>query len=101
MGGRNTDYSTYLLPHGSADVFFPTNFAALRDLWLAAGRLERAALPAAAVDVLPTAAFMTMYAEVQKTKTAGAYNPLTDDFLNTSIFLADSSRLGPTSVGVK
>lgn len=85
VDGRNEDYSTYLLPAGTADIFFPSNFVALRDLWMTAGNVKA---QAARADLLTTAEFMTSYADVHRTKTASAYNPLLDDFANTSFLLA-------------
>jgi hypothetical protein len=43
------------------------------------------------VDIQPTATFMTSYADTYRTKTMTAYNPLLDDFSNTSFLLADTS----------
>ena len=99
--GRNVDFATFLLPPGTADVFFPTQFQNVAQLWRAAGAASRhvaaqnspsvvAGVSRTATDVMPTHAFMNMYAETARTKTMSAYNPLLDDFHNTSILLADS-----------
>jgi len=91
-GGRNRDYDTYLLPRGQADIFFPSNLPGLRELWLrAASSAGVHPRPSnAKAHVLPTSEFMTLHAETHRTKTAGAFNPLTDDFLNTGFLLCDS-----------
>ena len=39
--------------------------------------------------MLESAAFFNMYADVKRTKTMSAFNPLLDDFGNTSLLLAD------------
>lgn len=85
------DYDTYLLAPGAADVFFPTNFPALCELWRAS-RAQRRRGQGAAVhtDVLSTAEFMNLYADTRRTKTMSAFNPLLDDFENTAFALADT-----------
>lgn len=69
-------------------MFFPTDFEAARRLW------HTAAGPGAAgargTSVVPSSAFLNVYAETRKTKTLTAYNPLIDDFANTSFLLADA-----------
>ena len=38
VGGTTKDHATYLLPRGTADVFFPTDFRMLARLYEAAAR---------------------------------------------------------------
>jgi ornithine carbamoyltransferase len=92
--GRNVDFDTYLLPPGSADVFFASDFPNLMNLWHATrsqthnAKHQRDAA-ATRADVVPTGVFMNMYADVKRTKTMAAFNPLLDDFNNTAFMLAD------------
>jgi hypothetical protein len=96
--GRNVDFDTYLVPPGYADVFFPTSFHHAARLWRASSShtaaqhngLAGGARAVGATDVVPAHVFMNMYAEVARTKTMSAYNPLLDDFGNTAILLADA-----------
>ena len=93
-GGRTRDLPTYLAEVGSADVFFPTDFDALRALDAAARRtvsmddgVERSEKSARG-EVLSTRAFMERWADVQATATRSGYNPLLQDFANTKFFLS-------------
>ena len=93
-GGRTNDLPTYLAEVGSADVFFPTDFDALRALDAAARRtvsmndgVERSEKSARG-EVLSTRAFMERWADVQATATRSGYNPLLQDFANTKFFLS-------------
>jgi hypothetical protein len=94
-GGRTNDLPTYLAEVGSADVFFPTDFHALRALHAAARRnfgsmddgVERSEKSARG-EVMSTRAFMERWADVQATATRSGYNPLLQDFANTKFFLS-------------
>lgn len=109
MGGEARDASTYLLPPGAADVFFPTDFGNLARLIgsaAAAGRPVQAnennAPPiepgGAAAAVAPcttwskTRWFMRAHAERGGAGCAcvGGYNPLLEDFENTSVLAAST-----------
>lgn len=87
--GRSRDYDSILQPPGSADVFFPTDFEAAKRLWHTAAGVTGAGAQGA--SVLPSSAFLNIYADTRRTKTLTAYNPLIDDFSNTSFFLAESA----------
>lgn len=87
------DHDSLLVPTGSADIFFPTNFEAAKHLWMscrgdAVASSEHRGFRA---SVQPSAVFMNTYGNTRKTKTMTAYNPLLDDFANTSFLLADTS----------
>jgi hypothetical protein len=90
--GRNIDFDSYLLPPGTADVFFPTHFPSLEALWRESRRQAHGEGSAAKVssEVLSTAEFMNLYADTKRTKTMTAFNPLVDDFRNTAFFLGSS-----------
>lgn len=87
------DHDSLLVPTGSADIFFPTNFEAVKQLWLSC----RASAPPSPrqhgyrASVQPSAVFLNTYGNTRRTKTMTAYNPLLDDFSNTSFLLADTS----------
>ena len=96
VNGKNEDLDSYLVPPGSADVFFPTDFNQLARCWRRAGTRAGAAQSGnLQTDVLPMHVFMNMYAEVARTKTMTAYNPLLDDFQNTAFLLANAMRAQP------
>jgi hypothetical protein len=90
--GRNIDFESYLLPPGTADVFFPTHFPWLEALWRESERRAHGGSGAAKVssEVLSTAQFMNLYADTKRTKTMTAFNPLLDDFQNTAFFLGSA-----------
>eukprot|EP00892_Ulva_mutabilis_P008608 jgi/Ulvmu1/6119/UM027_0097.1 len=87
--GRSVDYDNFLQPPGSVDVFFPTDFEAAKRLWHAAAGLQGRG--ARGTSVVPSSAFLNVYANTRKTKTLTAYNPLIDDFSNTSFLLAEAA----------
>ena len=102
-GAAGRDYRTYLLPYGTADIFFPTNFDALCKLYDACipgaggggggGAGGAAAGKAAqkgggATHHISTAEFMEVYADMACTRTVGGYEPLLEDYQNTRIFIA-------------
>lgn len=89
--GGSVDHDTLLVPPGSADVFFPTNFEAAKQLWMSCMDVPEASKRRCRVDIQPSATFMTTYADTNRTKTMTAYNPLLDDFTNTSFLIADTS----------
>ncbi len=75
------DHDTYLVaPPGRADIFFASDFEALGALYSA--RFARAR-PAA----LKNAEFMARFADLAATTTLSGYNPLLEDFANTSFLV--------------
>lgn len=99
VGGTTVDHGTYLVPRGTADIFFPTDFSLLCRLYRAAaavagGPPERgpdaagAAHPMVAAEHLGTAEFMLRWApSAAATRTASGYNPLLEDYSNSAFFL--------------
>ena len=86
MDGKARDFSTYLLPQrGAADIFFPQNFSILAALYQAC-----AGGAAAEVSVDKSARFFRQYAELEATQTADGFNPLLDDFQNTSVLIGST-----------
>eukprot|EP00241_Pyramimonas_parkeae_P001559 CAMPEP_0114269190 /NCGR_PEP_ID=MMETSP0058-20121206/26452_1 /TAXON_ID=36894 /ORGANISM="Pyramimonas parkeae, CCMP726" /LENGTH=470 /DNA_ID=CAMNT_0001387603 /DNA_START=70 /DNA_END=1483 /DNA_ORIENTATION=+ len=96
--GRTHDYSTYLVPRGDADIFFPTDFDSLKRIYTASrsatmleGKSGRDNTPESLVSdpqVLTTRKFMEQHAIIGSTQTLDGYNPLLEDFTNTRIFLS-------------
>eukprot|EP01017_Pseudomicrothorax_dubius_P027994 TRINITY_DN3286_c0_g2_i1.p1 TRINITY_DN3286_c0_g2~~TRINITY_DN3286_c0_g2_i1.p1 ORF type:complete len:322 (-),score=67.25 TRINITY_DN3286_c0_g2_i1:715-1680(-) len=72
------DYDSYLVPRGAADIFFPTNFYLLRALYKRATRRSS--------SFLKTADFVEQNTRTKWTETKSGYNPLREDFANTSVF---------------
>ena len=112
---RTCDHSTYMSAQaGTADIFFPTRFESLaamvKDVILqqqSCGERRSAYIntiaPAAAapapvlagcfdadggVKVLSSAAFFRQFAQVDRTRTIGGYNPLLEDYPNTRVLLS-------------
>jgi len=72
------DFDSYLVKRGEADIFFPTNFRYLKHAYKKiCGRKG---------EVYKTYEFMDIFAKTKWTETRSGYNPLKEDFLNTSIF---------------
>ena len=89
--GQACDFNSFLLPYGTADIFFPTDFGALSALHAAAARREglpkEAASPRA---VLRSRDFLRCASpdSARATATRSGYNPLLEDFSNTNFFTA-------------
>ena len=86
MDGEARDYSSYLVPErGGADIFFPQDFSLLAALYEAS-----AGGSALEVSICKSAVFFDKYAEAEATQTADGYNPLLDDFQNTSVLIGST-----------
>lgn len=104
------DHAGVLVPWGTADIFFPTDFDALSALYVEAATAAAAAIgeeeeegsqrgagaaradgrrakSQAACQHMPTADFMAAFAESKRTRTLSGYNPLLQDFRNTRFFI--------------
>ncbi|KDD76562.1 putative S-adenosyl-L-methionine-dependent methyltransferase [Helicosporidium sp. ATCC 50920] len=82
--GKTLDHATYLLPPGTADIFFPTNFELLGKLYRQAAARGQGGGEARA---LKSAEFMKEWAEEGATAVADGYQPLTEDYTNTSVLV--------------
>mmetsp|Transcript_3237 Transcript_3237/g.8191 ORF Transcript_3237/g.8191 Transcript_3237/m.8191 type:complete len:456 (+) Transcript_3237:178-1545(+) len=93
QGGSTIDHATYLVPKGSADIFFPTDFEALSRLYTMAAASSDGSAPASSGAVASeyhnVADFMYTYADWKATSTMSGYNPLLEDFTNTMIFMGN------------
>lgn len=86
------DHATYLSPRrGIADIFFATDFSALSAMVGDVAR-ERAAAtgcpPPPPPCVLKSREFMARHADVGRTATMSGFNPLLEDYVNTSICIS-------------
>ncbi|KAK9785257.1 hypothetical protein WJX73_004359 [Symbiochloris irregularis] len=90
--GVAKDFDTYLDSNlsGNCDIFFPTNFSALSQLY------HKAAGSSVQTEAshLKTSDFMTAHADTAATRLRDGYNPLLEDFSNSSFFLAQSLQAG-------
>ncbi len=94
-GGRTTDHATYLVPPGSADIFFPVDFELSARLYAAAVQSAAGdAAPQVTTQMLKSREFFEIYADVSQTACGGGgYNPLLEDFSNTSFLLASRQKV--------
>lgn len=76
------DYDSYLVPRGAADIFFPTNFRLLR--------LMHQKTTGNDSEFLKTWEFVERYSDKNWAATKSGYNPLKEDFLNTSFFISQT-----------
>ncbi|KAJ1680252.1 hypothetical protein EV182_000387 [Spiromyces aspiralis] len=84
--GTMVPCTTYLVQPGWFDIFFPTNFELLRDVYHAtgrkhAGRDERA-------RILTQREFSRRYAELEQTRTRSGENPMLDFYENNKLLLS-------------
>ena len=101
--GKTIDlHGDYLKCHGHADILFPTNFAQTVRLLeaaveaadsTAAGSLERCSRSKTSAHVELTSTFMQQWHDVDRTTARDGFNPLLEDFTNTSILTTmDANR---------
>jgi hypothetical protein len=84
--GSNRDHPTYLVPEGSADILFPTDFQTLRSLYVgSAGKAGRAA-----ATVTKSRRFFERYPSAAGAACRNGYNPLLVDFVNTSVMVGEA-----------
>lgn len=101
--GRTVDHATYMSArHGTADIFFPTDFHVLaRMAAMVTGRPlgqtksstasgahagPRQSM-SAGIRVMHSAEFLAASAQTDRTKTMTGYNPLLEDYRNTRFLL--------------
>ena len=75
------DFDTYLVKQGEADIFFPTNFYLLKNMYLEICKKK--------CLVMKSHEFINEFAKEKWAETRSGYNPLKEDFLNTSILITE------------
>lgn len=95
--GGVTDHATYMVPLGSADIFFPTCFERLSRLHATvcknAGGTGGSNSGGEVVRrgrglVVKQGEFLREFADLRATRTFSGFNPLVDDFRNSSVFFS-------------
>jgi hypothetical protein len=77
------DFDDIYVKRGEADIFFPTNFRLLREMVKSATGKE--------AEYMKSWQFMDKYSDVKWSTTRSGYNPLKEDFLNTSFLITKSN----------
>lgn len=75
------DFDNYLVQKGEADIFFPTNFELLQKMYLEVCKKKSLSMK--------SHVFMNEFAKEKWAETRSGYNPLKEDFLNTSFLVTD------------
>jgi len=78
------DHGTYLAEE-SADIMFQTNFDALKNAWEHIVQRKSSSQP----QIWSSQGFFTRYAKLEETETRNGFNPLLEDFVNTSVLTVD------------
>ena len=83
LNGKTVACSTYMLPKGEYDIFFPTDFELMAKIHEQQGGSSnnKKAL------VLTQADFLRKYGDLSKTRTRGGYNPMVDEYHNMKFLL--------------
>ncbi|KAG7381674.1 hypothetical protein PHYBOEH_010814 [Phytophthora boehmeriae] len=81
--GVTKDHDTYLVEGGIADIFFATDFQKLKNAYCSV-----LARQPDEVSVIKSSDFFKEFADTPKTKTITRYNPLLEDYSNTSFILS-------------
>lgn len=88
--GAHLDHPSYVVNSGGADIFFPIDFHVLRDLHrFFAQRVDRSGRVRYNASVVKSGEFLRAHADAPQTATRSGYNPLFEDFQNTSFFLVE------------
>ncbi|EGG23643.1 hypothetical protein DFA_05777 [Cavenderia fasciculata] len=85
------EYPKITVPLGSCDIFFPTNWKELHKMYTKTNQQYRPEhFTASTVKSYKQGEFLKQYAkdDLAKTKISSFYNPLTDDYENTSILVS-------------
>lgn len=90
-GGSVQDYSSTLVPWGTADIFFPTDFDGLCQLYAAAAAQQTVQRQRLSSSHSSTAEFMSAFGESKRTRTLSGFNPLLQDWQNTRIFVGQAA----------
>lgn len=78
--GKSSFHNTYLVPVGSADIFHPTDFRQLQNMF--------SHLTGVSGQVFTHKDFALRYGEVDKTRTMTGYNAMIQDYSNMSMFIS-------------
>ena len=79
VGGGTVTADTFLVPWGSSDIMFPTDFALLQ-------RMHRAVFGRHGSRVWKQAAFLGAHCDVARAAARNGYNPLLEDYANVAVF---------------
>lgn len=74
-------HPTYLVTHGSSDIFFPTDFSFLKVMY--------DATTGGYSEVVKHKNFVSRYGEPGRTVTQTGYNPFLKDYVNMSVLTTD------------
>ena len=84
-GGEAHDFSSYLVPLGTADIFFPTDFDYIQHMYTKVTGKD--------AEVYTHRAFLEAYADASKCQTKDKkYNPLLDDYANMRFMITSSGQ---------
>lgn len=86
--GVVVDHATYMVDLGTADIFFPTSFKRLSRLHAAVCGTGGVGVRRGAGLVVKQAEFLREFADLRATRTFSGFNPLVDDFRNSSVFVS-------------
>jgi hypothetical protein len=77
-------FPTYLVPKGSCDIFFPTDFKFLQTMYALITRKKRHEML-----VLTNQEFIKRYQDPTKTLTQSGYDPMMQEYVNMNYFLSE------------
>ena len=80
LTGIDVDHTSYLIPAGKADIFFPTNF-------LLTAKIHEQIFSKSS-SILTHADFVRNYCDLKETETRNGYNPLLEDYQNMTVFVS-------------
>lgn len=84
VADKYISYSSYCdVEKGSCDIFFPTNFPALKHLYC-----NISTRPFNTVQLVKHSNFLQIHGNISKTVTKSGFNPLLEDYTNMIFFLS-------------
>jgi len=84
--GKSQDYLSYLVNSGMVDIFFATDFDLLSKM---CSEVLQCGKTLSQPYVLKGSTFMKTYAQIEHTKTMSGFNPILEDFENTSFLIKE------------
>ena len=85
VSSKDRDHASYLENPGEVDIFFQTDFTKLLEVYNNLGEMHR---NEKSCKVIGSSEFLKSYGETAQTRTRTGYNPMIEDYANTSFFLS-------------
>jgi len=84
QGNFTKSFPTYLVPKGSCDIFFPTDFDYLKKMYMiVTGKKKQQ------IQIMDNNRFITKFQDSSQTLTKSGYNPMLQEYVNMKYLLSE------------